>query len=100
MEFKLGGLRVDCLLRTWCPGFLGFMVRSLGSRVYSPGLQVYKLGGPPPCNSGIFGIYKDPNDLVFIIPYSHYCLLGGPLKIFNLGFTEYECCFVLLIVLH
>ena len=34
---------------------------------------------PPPCNSGIIGIYEDPNDnQVKFIPYSQYGWAGGP----------------------
>ena len=35
---------------------------------------------PPPCNSGIIGIYEDPN-MILIIPYSHYYRVGGPPKL-------------------
>ena len=40
-------------------------------------IQTQRLGGPPPCNSAIIGIYKDPNR-VPIIHYSHYYRVGGP----------------------
>ena len=36
-----------------------------------------KLGGPPPCTSGIIGIQWDPN-IILIVPYSHYYRVGGP----------------------
>ena len=32
---------------------------------------------PPPCNSGILGIYEDPNRIL-IIHNSHYYRVGGP----------------------
>ena len=38
---------------------------------------------PPPCNSGIIGIYEDPN-IVTSIPYSHYYRVGGPPKVYVL----------------
>ena len=39
---------------------------------------------PPNCNSGIMGIYEDPN-IVTSIPYSHYYRVGGPPKVLVLG---------------
>ena len=46
--------------------------------------ELYTLGGPPPCNSGIIRIYEDPN-IIRIIPYSHYYRVGGPFDIFELS---------------
>ena len=37
------------------------------------------LGGTPlPCNSGILGIFEDPNTLIIL--YSNYYWVGGPPK--------------------
>ena len=42
-------------------------------------LLSHMLGGPPPCNRGIFGMYKDPN-VITILPSVPYYLLGGSPK--------------------
>ena len=39
----------------------------------------YRLGGRPPCNSGMVGLQQDPN-IILNIPYSHYYCVRGPLK--------------------
>ena len=39
----------------------------------------YILGGPLPCNSGIIGIFSNPN-IILTIPHSHYYRVGSPPK--------------------
>ena len=56
------------------PSFVGKPSNLGMGRCETQGLGValgfgFRLGGRPPCNSGVIGIYEDPN-MILTIPYS------------------------------